>query len=213
MRRPARDDNRALRLASLTALVTSTSAGKDADMAEAWLVERVRGFRALDFFKAQSALGDDELADYLVRCQEEVGDPFYADDPYVGAQILLHDGSRVWFNDMEADVCEENQVYAATLDELAEISRGAFAPTDIVETWESEIGPIRVEFSQGGERYAFEPDYEDDWIVFDFLKVLNKLLAPKGVAFVTTGWDQRAWIAAVTTAERASLEKLGVALE
>jgi hypothetical protein len=33
------------------------------------------------------------------------------------------------------------------------------------------------------------------------------------VAFVTTSWDQRSWIAAVTTAERAALKKLGVALE
>jgi hypothetical protein len=182
-------------------------------MAEPWLVERVRAFRALDFFRSQSALGDDELADYLVRRQREVGDPFDPREPYVGAQILLHDDSRVWFQDMEADVCEENQVYAATLVELGEISRGAFEPKDIVETWESETGPIRVEFSRDGERHAFEPDYEDDWLVLDFLKVLNTLLAAKGVAFVTTSWDQRAWIAAVTRAERAALEKLGVALE
>jgi hypothetical protein len=182
-------------------------------MAERWLVERVSAFRALGFFQAQSALGGDELADYLVRRQEEVGDPFDPGDPYVGAKILLHDTSRVWFNDMEADVCEENQVYAATLVELGEISRGAFEPKDVVETWESETGPIRIEFSQSGERHAFEPDFEDDWLAFDFLTVLNQLLAPKGVAFVTTGWDQRAWIAAVTKAERAALEKLGVALE
>jgi hypothetical protein len=182
-------------------------------MAETWLVEHVRAFRALDFFRAQSALGDDELADYLVRRQEEEDGPLDPGDPYVGAQILLHDSTRVWFNDMEADVCEENQVYAAMLVELGEISRGAFAPKDIVETWESEMGPIRVEFSHDGERHAFEPDYEDDWLVFDFLQVLNKLLAPKSVVFVITGWDQRAWIAAVTTAERAALEKLGVALE
>jgi hypothetical protein len=182
-------------------------------MAEPWLVERVRAFRALDFFRAQNALTDDDLADYLVRLQEEKGEPFDSRDSDFGAKILLHDDSRVWFRDMEADVCEENQVYAATLEELGELSRGAFDPKDIVETWESETGPIRVEFSLDGERHAFEPEYEDDWLVLDFLKILNKLLAAKGVAFVTTSWDQRAWIAAVTTAERAALKKLGVALE
>jgi hypothetical protein len=182
-------------------------------MAEPWLAERVRAFRPLDFFRAQGALTDDELADYLVRRQERVGEPFDIRDSFVGAKILLHDTSRVWFQDMEADVCEENQVYASTLVELGQISRGAFEPKDIVETWESDTGPIRVEFSQDGERHAFEPDYEDDWLVLDFLMVLNILLASKGVAFVSTGWDQRAWIAAMTTAERAAFKKLGVTLE
>jgi hypothetical protein len=51
------------------------------------------------------------------------------------------------------------------------------------------------------------------WLVLDFLEQLNELLAPKGVAFVSTAWDQRAWIAAVTPAERAALAKLGVPLE
>jgi hypothetical protein len=181
-------------------------------MTSAWLIDRIAALRALGFFQAQGTLDNGELTARLVDLQRGIGAPFGHDDPFVGAKILVHDEDRVWFKDMEADVCEENNVYAATLNELAQISRGAFVPRHIVETWESESGPIRVEFTHDGAKHAFEPEYEDDWLVLDFLEPLNALL-PKGISFVSTSWDQRAWIAAVTPAERATLSTLGVPLK
>jgi hypothetical protein len=179
-------------------------------VAEAWLVERVRAFRALGFF-SRSVASNADLADEIVLRQEDAGAPFDQNDREVGALILSHDASRVWFQDMEADVCEENQRYVRTLSDLAEISRGAFDPKDIVETWETETGPIRVEFSYDGQRHLLEPRYENDWLVLEaVLDDLNRLLSPKGVAFVSLAFDQRAWISVVTPDEHARLRALGV---
>jgi hypothetical protein len=184
--------------------------GRDGSVAEAWLVERVRAFRALGFF-SQSSTSDADLASDVVRRQEKYGRPFDARDPDVGPKILLHGASRVWFQDMEADVCRENQMYVRALAHLSEISRGAFDPQDVVETWETDTGPIRVEFSYDGVRHAVEPEYEDDWLgLEDILADLNRLLAPKGVAFVSLAFDQCAWISVVTPEERAGLKALGV---
>ena len=90
------------------------------------------------------------------------------------------------------------------------ISRGAFDPKDIVETWETDTGPIRVEFSSDGVRHVVEPGYEDDRLALeDVLPDLNRLLAPKGVAFVSLAFE-RAWISVVTPEEQMGLKALGV---
>jgi hypothetical protein len=42
------------------------------------------------------------------------------------------------------------EAYLTTLTEWAQISRGAFAPEEIVERWHSEEGPADIEFVVGG---------------------------------------------------------------
>ena len=75
----------------------------------------------------------------------------------------------------------------------------------------TDTAPIRVELSSDGVRHVVEPGYEDDWLVLeDVLPDLNRLLAPKGVAFVSLAFDQRAWISVVTPEEQMGLKALGV---
>ncbi len=76
-----------------------------------------------------------------------------------------------------------NEAYVDTLKAFARISRGVFTPTDITETWETEKGPVRVEFAYKGERHCLQPKYRDDWLDAQVLFGLDRLIADSGYHF------------------------------
>ena len=112
------------------------------------LVKSIRYFRTLDFFQPGSQggdLSDEELAlSFLSSCMDKSGTPFDPEGKHADLELTSYDKSRVWWGDTEADVARANNEYYRTLQEWALISRGAFQPEDITETWESEEGPILV---------------------------------------------------------------------
>src|SRR5437868_2921829 len=106
---------------------------------ERWLLESVRFFRQLGFFARHSALPDEALARMLdASHREEWGVPLDGAGDLADLQLLKWDEDRVWWEDIEADICDGNQVYIEVLQAWSRISRGAFLPARIQERWESE---------------------------------------------------------------------------
>ncbi|MDJ1483832.1 hypothetical protein QNI16_25250 [Cytophagaceae bacterium YF14B1] len=59
--------------------------------------------------------------------------------------------------------------------ELARISRGAFIPSDIVDTFDKPINTkARISFSINGKLYTTEINANDDWIDPAFFKLINQ---------------------------------------
>jgi hypothetical protein len=136
--------------------------------------------RPLDFAR----FSDEELADLLIARYERdhdcAVDAVWAFDD---ADLLRYDTSRVWSEDMEADVCAGNDVYVWVLREWARISRGCFRPEDITETWETDEGPITVTFAIDGVRCTWHPAFDGDWIDPHLLEWVNEVIAPTGCEF------------------------------
>jgi len=123
----------------------------------AWLVASVRYFQTLDFYGEHLDLRDDTLVAAITEAVRRHWDgPLppegVARDTQVGDMILLlGDRRRVWWRDLEGVFAGED-AYVTTLTEWAAISRGAFAPKEIVERWHSADGPATVEFVLDGKR-------------------------------------------------------------
>src|SRR5262245_35178836 len=83
---------------------------------------------------------------------------------------------RVWWEDIEADVCEGNNVYQRVLLEWARISRGCFSPTNIEERWDSDERPITVTFRTRGQTVTLNPECVDDWLDLAVLVPINALV-------------------------------------
>jgi len=141
-----------------------------------WLVKAVHFYRELGFFSEYGDLTDDKLATKLnSQYRRRMGESLDPTGPIPDLTLLEFDKSRLWLSDLECDVMPENQVYARIVKRLGEISRGAFQPTDISENWESDKGPIRVEFTLNGARHSFQPKYREDWMDTDFVFWIAKL--------------------------------------
>lgn len=197
-------------------------------MAAGWMVEAVRYYRGVGFFSQYGALSDEALAEQAEAAVEdewgdtftmgqagpvvvdEWGDTFRLPDhvPFAQLTLLRADATRVWWEDTEADVCATNQVYVETLRAWAGISRGAFSPQDVTETWESDEGPITVRFTLDGVERTLHPECLDDWLDLEILVPLNDWLRHTGYAFeLYEAFDQTAFIVVLTPDEKARLER------
>jgi len=130
-------------------------------------------------------------------------------------EVMRLDDDRVWWDDMEADVCAENEVYSELLPRLSAISRGALTIGEVTETWEGERGPVSVEFTANGTRHLIHPEFQEDWIAPNFLEEVGRLLEGSPFRFYT--WDtqgQDLFLVALTRdeAERIQRER-GVKVE
>jgi hypothetical protein len=197
-------------------------------MAAGWIVEAVRYYRGLGFFSEHAALSDEALAQHVESLiEDEWGETFTADQSgpmvvdewgdtltspenvrFAELTLLRADSARVWWEDTEADVCAANQVYVETLRAWAGISRGAFSPREITETWESDEGPITVRFTLDGDERTLHPEYLDDWLDMEILVPLNGWLRHTGYAFeLYEAFDQTAFLVVLTPDEKQRLER------
>ncbi len=176
--------------------------------AETWVLNSVATFRKLSFFGAFQHLSDVALANELRQREREKGfGDFIPRSPYADLSLLAYDEQRVWWQDLEADVCDENDVYVDTLQEWATISRGAFQPVNICEYWQTEQGPIHITFQYHGEQHTLTPEYQDDYIDVGILGTINRLIKPSGFQFaVYKPFDQTAFILVLTPDEQYMLQ-------
>jgi hypothetical protein len=177
------------------------------------VAERALALRAIGLFGDRAALSDADLGAEIEAqvAQQWGGVP--PDDFIMELLVAEHDVERVWWRDLEADVVEENQVYAATLAEWADISVGAFTPSSIVEDWQSETDPS-VTFALGGSDRVLEPEYLEDWIDPRIATPINEMIAPSGRQFAFfKAFDQTAFLMAVTAEERDAFESRGWCFE
>lgn len=163
---------------------------------EQWLLTAITYFRELSFFEKQASLSDTELAAMLRQLHDaEEGEDFDPIDSYSDLLLLRWDEQRVWWDEVEADVCAENSVYERVIQEWGNISRGSFFPENVKETWHAEEGPVEITFVHRGEPVEIRPNYLDDYIDIDILGAINGLIQDTGIQFeVYRIFDQSAFV-------------------
>jgi hypothetical protein len=176
------------------------------------ILEAVRYFRPLGFFQEFASQSDEELTATLERMYTHNGtlpweyDP--SSNPLAELALVSYDKQRVWWKDSEADVCEENRVYARTLQEWARISPGEFEPTDIRETWDSDEGPITVKLTHRSKAFSFQPEFYGDWLdLGTLLPAVNETIHGQGIRFeICQTHDQTIFAIVLTREEKAKLQ-------
>lgn len=193
-------------LIALILPLTRRRARKKAAMRE-WLMQSISYFRNMAFFEADAALSDADLADKLEALQiKEQGDTFDPSDELADLFLLKWDKNRIWWGDIQADVSKGNDIYVQILQEWGRISRGAFSPENIEETWKGEEGPIFIYFTLNGTRHCIQPRYEEGCIDVGILKEINELIAGTGYRFECyEPFDETAFVIVLTLDEKQRL--------
>ena len=172
------------------------------------LVCGVTFYRELGFFAAAGNQTQEECAAKLLAAHRSEWDvDLVPGNSYDDAVLLSYDGKRAWFEGIECDVSREHLVYRDVLADWAHISRGAFRPRDLQETWEGAQGPIAVTFEHDGQRHALAPTWNEDALDLGILEPINAILLQSGKAFYQLRIDQTALVVALTPAERMRIEK------
>lgn len=153
---------------------------------DSWYISSARVFRAMGFFERYVNLPDADLARLLKSAVTQEWDSPFPDQAIVDRQaadmfLLMADRSRVWFGDLER-VYRGADAYVGLLHEWSAISRGAFMPGGITETWKGDTGPVVVEFTIHGRKQRFIHG-SGDFIDMSILGLINGLIAPSGYAF------------------------------
>lgn len=165
-------------------------AGKKQVNLDDWILESVKYFRSLGFFEQLKNLTDQQLARKIKSRILKEDASFDPKGEFSDIYLLEWDNKRVWFQDLEADVDEYNKVYTKTLKRWAEISRGAFTPKDIKETWKTESGPIYVDFVLNGKKQQLKPKDLGDWFDISILNQINRVIKNTGYQFeMYAGYD------------------------
>jgi hypothetical protein len=171
-------------------------------------VERVAALRKLGFFAGRSETDAALAVTINEQSIAEFGTEPDPEDPISELVIAGVDDARVWWGDLEADVDPSNKVYESTLEAWAGISRGAFAPSGITETWASPTGPVTVSFTLNGKPETLKPAYLEDWIDPTIITRINELIASTGKQFeLYRAFDQTLFLTVLTAAEKRTLER------
>ncbi|HWB12672.1 MAG TPA: hypothetical protein VG826_25830 [Pirellulales bacterium] len=172
------------------------------------LIERLSFFRRMGFFAEFGDRPDGDVARELYELQmEKWGTGFIGEGPMADLELLAWDRKRVWWEDTEADIGPGNRVYESVLRQWAKISRGAFEPIDVSESWGSESGPVRVSFTFRGTRLAVTARYLDDYLDLSIVRQINAIISDTQLAYeVFEEFDQTAFVVVLNAAHRALLE-------
>jgi len=145
-------------------------------------------YRGIGWFAKWAGVSDKELlANVLALFETQDFDRPSADERGADVSLMALDRDRVWWSDLEADLCDGNRVYVELVNDLARISRGTITVTDVTERWAGEEGPITVEFTANGLRQTVQPEYKDDWITAEVFLAFKSLLNPTPYRLYT--WD------------------------
>lgn len=146
-------------------------------------LEAVGYFRKMGFFADYQDLPDEALAAKIQELHEKTwGTPLDPKHPLFDQYILLWDKKRVWCKPVE--VAMGNDAYVNTLKEWAAISRGAFDPQDIKETWEGPEGPIEVAFKLADQQHTIHPEFLKSSLDDVITKDIYALTQPTGYLLV-----------------------------
>jgi hypothetical protein len=104
-------------------------------------LESVKKLRTVGLFEDGKNLNNEQLTDSLIviaKKEHQLG--FFSDfdevyDPEDEVMFTLHvaelDPKRVWWHDLEREICKENLIYRKTIAEFAKLSGGFLNAKDI----------------------------------------------------------------------------------
>lgn len=182
------------------------------------VIERVIELRGLGLFADSASLADDALAAKVqTGISESWGDTDTNDaalQPLLDLIVAEQDNERVWWRDLEADVGDGNDVYVATIRELAAISVGALQVDGVEERWDAPDQAPTIRLTVDGEVREISPAWIEDWIDPSILADLNESMVASGRRFeLYKAFDQTAFVMALTDDERRALEARGWCFE
>lgn len=172
-------------------------------------------YRKQGFFQGQQNLSDKELTQLITKKLGESWapefDPFdpsdeYGYHDYADLFVLQLDETRVWMEDLEADVGNGNDVYVQTLKRWSEISHGAFSPANVKERWEDNEGPVHLEFELQGKKHVITANNYNDFLDIGIINQINPLIKQSGYEFVFIVIDQTAFVTCVSQEQKKQLE-------
>lgn len=94
------------------------------------------------------------------------------------------DTERVWWEDLN-QIRRGSDGYARTLRRWSEISRGAFQPTNMAESWGEDGESVLVTFQLDGDEHVFIhlTSYDDQIDTAGLRNCINPLIAQSGIQF------------------------------
>ena len=171
------------------------------------LEEAVAYYRALGFF-AGSTLDDAALAAEIKGEHDEEWEgeiELAPGEKELDLFLMLADPDRMVDVDMEGQFFFEGEGFIELLQDLARISRGKLAVTDVREEWPDEEH-VRVHFTLNGERHVLEPEINDDWLDPEFMSAFEDL-AGGAASFHALDNGQAFWIVELTDDEFDQLQR------
>lgn len=165
--------------------------------------EAVRYFRKMGFLSEYASLSDEELVSKLQQMyQVDREGPLDDSEGLLDMDLLTFDETRVLYQDIECDVAMGEDVYVWVLEKLAAISRGAFQPKNIKESWEEPQGPIEVSCTLNGEKQVLHPGFNYDYLDSSILDDINRMIKDSGYFFfIYPPFSQSMFITVLTMKE------------
>lgn len=169
-------------------------------------------YRNFGYFNKDKALSSQEFDNKYLGIYNKSTDwnPFDSSkfyNEFAELYMLELDQERVWLEDTEADVAKGNDVYVDTLKWWSYISRGAFEPTEIMETWGTDGGPVTITFTMFGQKKVLHPEYFYDYIDVSILREINEMIKDSGYEFVAVSIDQDVFVTVLKADEKRKLEQ------
>lgn len=180
------------------------------------LLDAAHYYREAGFFQKDKTLTnqqfDDKFLEFYKGFATKNWDPFDSGKAYYDAladlYVLQQDKDRVWLEYTEADfISKDKNFYVETLKQWSAISRGSFLPSDIVETWDTEEGPITVSFMLNGQKKTIHPKYMYDYLDTEILKDLNEMMKNTGYQFAEIDMDEEVFITVLTAKEKDRIQQ------
>lgn len=189
-----------------------------------WALANIPYFRGLGFFADLAERTDgDVLMKIKERYVELFGLPYTKKGkspppweielapPLADLCMLRYDYSRVWWDDTECVYPPDQLAYEDAISKWAAISRGAFAPTEIQETWSGtddapESPTVRIKLANG--TLTLTPYANGDWFDLSTLAAINRHLSDPDIRFeLYEQYDQTAFVVTLKPSEKKELSK------
>ena len=149
-----------------------------------WMAQAVGYFRGLGFFAGDRDLDDEAVAGRIAEGHlNERGIPFDASAPDADLHLVATDPLRAWKMPLDLEAKAGQLVYTPLLQEWSRISVGSFRPEDISEFWETDEGPILLEFTHDRRRHMIEARYLEGDFDLHILGPINELIEESGRRF------------------------------
>jgi len=152
------------------------------------LKDAIGYYRKLGFFKDLKGLDDEDVLSRIIEraVRDEIDDVFSeelteVDVAEIDFYLLFLDKQRYFASRW----LKSDGAFVEIIEGLAKISSSVFKPVRITEKWESDEGPIRIEFTHGGKNVVIKAEWQTkEWPDIEILKRINPLIASKGYVFV-----------------------------